>query len=262
MWFSWNNTEQSIAVRQGYQVLAEYQLIEQEQLKNIYVIPSYASALHWFGVIFIHSGFYAGSMFRFSIILPDNFPNGTSLPTIIFTTTCYHPHIRPQTQSLDLAPFFTGWRKDHYHVWHLLKYIQAIFADPEGSISATVTPSGDRVCLEEAYNMDALAMLSNDRVAFIKKVQELALFTKKHMYDKPTSNDPHYIVIEPFCSERHTKIMEQLKSPSWKEATSMDTSPPAQCLARIDSSRQMDEEEAKQSAKLFAKNGKAAAALQ
>ncbi|XP_022230422.2 protein crossbronx-like [Drosophila obscura] len=249
MWFSWNNTEQSAVVSQGYQVLAEYHLIEQEQLRNIYAIPSYASALHWYGVIFIHSGFYAESMFRFSIMLPDNFPNVTSLPTVIFTTACYHPHIRPQTQSLDLAPFFTEWSKNHHHIWHLLKYIQAIFADPDSSICTSLTPSGDRVYMEEAYNMEALTMLSTDRVAFIKKVQQLASFTREHMYDLPTSNDPHYIVVEPFCSERHEKIMEQLKSPSWKEATSMDTYPPAECLASIDTSSQMDEEEAIQWAK-------------
>ncbi|BFG03555.1 protein crossbronx-like [Drosophila madeirensis] len=256
MWFSCKNAEQCAVVRQGYQVLAEYHLIEQEQLKNIYAIPSYASALHWYGIIFIHSGFYAESMFRFSIMLPENFPNVASLPTVIFTTACYHPHIRPQTQSLDLSPFFTEWRKDYHHVWHLLKYIQAIFADPESSICSCVTPSGERMFMEEANNMEALTILSTDRTAFISKVQQLAAFTREHIYDSPTSNDPHYIVVEPFCSEQHEKVMKQLKSPSWNEATCIDTLPPAQCLACIDSSRQMDEEEAHQIAKLSAVNGR------
>jgi len=37
--------------------------------------------------------------------------------------------------------------------------------------------------------------------------------------------------------------MDQLKSPCWKEATSMDCSQPSEYLGHIDSSRQLDEEE-------------------
>lgn len=225
-------------ISQGYQILAEYNLV-QEQLKNIYAIPSYVSGLRWFGVIFVHSGIYAGSVFRFSILLPDNFPEDTSLPTVIFSTAILHPHICPYSKALDLAPGFKKWLKDQHHIWHLLRYIQAIFADPE-----------DIICkgelLDEVKNMEALNMLANSRPEFMKLAQEQALSSRRHMYDRPETDDPHYIVMEPYSADRHRKYIEQLKNPGWWEATCIDGSTPAEYLGHIDSSKQLDEEEVNQ----------------
>lgn len=36
-------------------------------LNNIFLV--------WFGVIFLHEGFYAEAVFRFNIIIPDTFPD-------------------------------------------------------------------------------------------------------------------------------------------------------------------------------------------
>ncbi|EDX07873.1 GD25298 [Drosophila simulans] len=171
MWYTTVRNPSIALIKQGYHILAEYNLVK-EELKNIYAIPSYACGLHWFGVIFVHSGIYAGSVFRFSILLPDNFPVDISLPTVVFSTAVLHPHICPQNKTLDLAHFLNEWRKDEHHIWH------------------------------------------------------------------------------PYCAERHLKFMDQLKSPCWKEATSMDCSQPSQYLGHIDSSRQLDEEEANQVVKL------------
>ncbi|KAH8323575.1 hypothetical protein KR074_003163 [Drosophila pseudoananassae] len=251
MWYSTGNNHRMALISQGYKILAEYRLV-QDQLKNIYAIPSYASGLHWFGVIFVHSGIYAGSMFRFSILLPENFPDDTILPTVIFNAAVFHPHICPHSKSLDLGPCFKEWCKDQHHIWHLLRYIQAVFADPEGSICTGKSPSGDLVVLDEANNMEALNMLAKSRPDFIKRIQELAISSRRHMYDKPMIDDPHYIIVEPYCAARHLKFMEQLKSPSWREATCEDDCPPAELLGHIESSRQLEEDEANQRVKLEA----------
>lgn len=249
MWYSTVRNPSIALIKQGYHILAEYNLVKDE-LKNIYAIPSYACGLHWFGVIFVHSGIYAGSVFRFSILLPDNFPADISLPTVVFSTEVLHPHICPQNKTLDLAHFLNEWRKDEHHIWHVLRYIQAIFADPEGSICTGQSSSGDLVIMDEVRNMNALNMLAKSRPEYIKRVQEQAILSRNLIYDRPPTEDPHYIIVEPYCAERHLKFMDQLKSPCWKEATSMDCSQPSEYLGHIDSSRQLDEEEANQVEKL------------
>ncbi|KAH8284716.1 hypothetical protein KR054_000081 [Drosophila jambulina] len=230
-------------ISQGYQILAEYHLV-QEQLKNIYAIPSFTSGLRWFGVVFVHSGIYAGSVFRFSILLPENFPDDTALPTVVFAMPIVHPHICLQSKVLDLAPAFKKWLKDQHHIWHLLRYIQAIFADPE-----EILIEGPQ--LDVVHNMEALDMLTNNRIEFLRLAQEQAISSRRHMYDKPETDDPHYIVMEPYRPERHSKFMEELKSASWWEATCIGGSMPAEYLGQIDSSRQMDYEEVSQREKLL-----------
>lgn len=67
-------------------------MLQSENLQGIYVIPSKESSLSefliysfyfvtsdfylvWFGVIFVRSGLYEDGVFRFNVILPDNFPD-------------------------------------------------------------------------------------------------------------------------------------------------------------------------------------------
>ncbi|XP_017864823.1 PREDICTED: protein crossbronx-like [Drosophila arizonae] len=229
-------------INQGYQVLAEYEMIEQKKLRGIYAIPSYSSVLLWFGVIFIHSGMYSESAFRFSILLPDNFPDESCLPTVIFQKDIFHPHICPISHSLDLSPVFKDWHKDQHHIWHILKYIQAIFADPEGSVCNT--HNGEPIPLTDVNNMEAMRLLANNRVDFALRAKASIVWSWKHMFDKPPINDPHYIIFERYRPEKHQAMMKRIKSSSWYSLpTSTSTSPPSTCVARIESARQLLEEE-------------------
>jgi ubiquitin-protein ligase len=69
------------------------QQLGKHQIQNVYVVPSANSSLSkrlvfikhfycatktylvWYGVIFLHQGIYEGGIFRFTLFLPDNFPN-------------------------------------------------------------------------------------------------------------------------------------------------------------------------------------------
>ncbi|MGH0150407.1 UNVERIFIED_CONTAM: hypothetical protein FKN15_063199 [Acipenser sinensis] len=59
-----------------YSLLAEFTLMIKQKLPGIYVQPSYRSALMWFGVIFIRHGLYQDGVFKFSVYIPDNYPDG------------------------------------------------------------------------------------------------------------------------------------------------------------------------------------------
>lgn len=224
-------------ITQGYKVLAEYRLIEQLHLKGIYVIPSYSSILLWFGVVFIHSGLYSNSVFRFSIILPDNFPDGPSLPSVIFQYDIFHPHICPVSHSLDLSPFFNEWNKKEHNISDILKTIQLIFADPEGSVLME-----GMYPLTEVHNKEALNLLIHNRVDYAVRVKRSTTYSINNLFDKPLINDPHYIVFEPYVANKHQTAMEQLKSDSWYELAGR-SSRPSVCVARLNSEQELLQEE-------------------
>ncbi|KAH8355342.1 hypothetical protein KR093_011262, partial [Drosophila rubida] len=241
------NSKTLALINQGYKVIAEYQLIEQMQLKSIYAIPSCASAVLWFGVIFIHSGLYADGVFRFSILLPDLYPDAVSLPTVIFQKDIFHPHICPISHSLDLTPLFQFWNKDEHHIWHILKYIQLVFADPEGSVCMGLSTNGEPIPLTDVNNMEAMRLLSHSRVEYAQRLKPCIAWNLEHMFDTPPIKDPHYIIFKRYQPEVHQAAMERLKSNSWYSlAVPSTSSQPSVCIARIESEVQLRQEEAAQ----------------
>ncbi|XP_060658383.1 protein crossbronx-like [Drosophila nasuta] len=244
------NSKTLALITQGYKVIAEYQLIEQMQLKGIYAIPSYSSAVLWFGVIFIHSGLYADGIFRFSILLPDLFPDAVSLPTVIFEKGVFHPHICTISHSLDLTPLFQYWNKKEHHIWHILKYIQLIFADPEGSVCMGLSSNGEPILLSDVNNMEAMRLLSHSRVDYSLRVKACIASSLEHMFDTPPIKDPHYIIFKRYQPEMHRAVMARLKSNSWYSLAA-PSSQPSECVARIESEQQLRREEAAQRAGLL-----------
>ncbi|XP_062136221.1 protein crossbronx [Drosophila sulfurigaster albostrigata] len=191
-------------IQQEYKILAEYKMIESEKLSGVYVIPSYANSLQWFGVFFGRQGFYENGVFRFSILLPDRFPDDKNVPAIVFQHNVVHPLVCPYTNSLDISHAFQEWRCGEDHLWQLLKYMQAIFADPLESIR--------NVALNELSNVESAKLLNNNRDAFAALVQESITESKSHIYDTPPTEDPHYIVFEQFQTDVHGPVLEKIRS--------------------------------------------------
>ncbi|KAH8304303.1 protein crossbronx [Drosophila kikkawai] len=204
-------------IQQEYKILAEYKMIESEKLSGIYVIPSYANSLLWFGVFFGRQGFYSESVFRFSVLLPDRFPDDKSLPTVIFQQDVLHPHVCPYTHSLDISHAFPEWRCGEDHLWQLLKYMQAIFSDPVDSIRG--------IEADMLKNNEAAELLMTNREEFAARVQENIKESKDRVYDTPPTEDPHYIVFEKFQPDIHGPVLERIKAGKSKqlEATSQQT---------------------------------------
>ncbi len=85
-----------------YSLLAEFNLLQRQRMPGVYVIPSKGSPLsecltllktttwmgssstqhsmihfsEWFGVLFLRGGPYQGGVFRFKLIIPENYPDG------------------------------------------------------------------------------------------------------------------------------------------------------------------------------------------
>jgi hypothetical protein len=59
-----------------YSLLAEFNLLQKQKVPGVYVIPSADSPLCWFGVMFVRQGIYQEGVFRFKLVIPENYPDG------------------------------------------------------------------------------------------------------------------------------------------------------------------------------------------
>ncbi|XP_075167117.1 ubiquitin E2 variant domain-containing protein pendolino [Haematobia irritans] len=192
-------------IQQEYKILAEYKMVESEWsgVGGIYVIPSFENSLLWYGVIFVRQGLYEEGIFRFNISLPDTFPEDKLVPTVIFQNEMYHPLICPFTGTLDLSHAFTQWRFGEDHIWHILKYIQAIFIDPSECLRSSSSTKWQ--------NNDAAQLLAQNRQEYISKVKECITINKEHLYDEPPTDDPHYITFEQYSEDVHGPIKQRIR---------------------------------------------------
>uniref|UniRef100_A0A0K8TT76 Putative ubiquitin conjugating enzyme n=1 Tax=Tabanus bromius TaxID=304241 RepID=A0A0K8TT76_TABBR len=198
-----NNTSDKLltTIQREYKILGEYKMIQTEDVGGVYVIPSHDNSFIWFGVIFVRDGYYSGGIFRFNISLPDNFPDDSKAPTVIFQNEIFHPLICPYTGTLDTSGAFPVWISGSNHIWQLLKYIQFIFNQPQMCLNAEKLP-----------NQTASDLLSQNKAEFIQKVKECVNLSCDKVYDPPPTDDKHFIVFEKFDNEIHGPVLANMKS--------------------------------------------------
>ncbi|CAF1084581.1 unnamed protein product [Rotaria magnacalcarata] len=178
-----------------YILQAEYNLLRKQFIPGIIVIPSGKSNLIWNGVHFISQGPYEGGVFRFSILIPNTFPDG-DCPQVYFSPSVYHPQMSAQTGELDIKRYFPVWKRNGHHLWQVLRYIRRIF---------------QKIEITNAINLDAAQLYEHDPGAFLLKVSECVNQSKDNIYipDSLTSDDPHAIVFTPW-NERLQMVQQHL----------------------------------------------------
>ncbi|TRZ01676.1 hypothetical protein DNTS_011968 [Danionella cerebrum] len=149
-----------------YSLLAEFTLVIKQKLPGIYVQPSYRSALMWFGVIFIRHGLYQDGVFKFTVYIPDNYPDG-DCPRVVFDTPVFHPLVDPVSGELDVRRAFTKWRRNHNHIWQVLMYARTIFY---------------KINTMEPLNPEAAVLYDKDIQLFKSKVVESVKLCNSHFF--------------------------------------------------------------------------------
>ncbi|CAH2268811.1 protein crossbronx homolog [Pararge aegeria] len=189
---------------QEYIIMAEYRMLQTENLPGIYVIPSHDNSFLWYGVIFIRSGLYAGGVFRFTLTLPEKFPDDT-VPSVKFTSQIFHPGIDASTGILNLCEVFPQWDRKQNHIWQILKYLNWIFAN---------------LNMKVPVNNEASALFKTNKKLFIDKVKECIASSIEHVYDAPTTEDKHYITFQPYDPNIHDNAKNvMLKEPGGNESS-------------------------------------------
>lgn len=78
----------------------------------------------WYGVIFVHQGYYQSGVFKFRVAVPESYPEYP--PSITFMSDMFHPLI-DGGGNLSLTYQFPVWRPYQDYIFHVLHYIKNIF---------------------------------------------------------------------------------------------------------------------------------------
>lgn len=177
-----------------YSLLAEFTLVIKQKLPGIYVQPSYKSALMWFGVIFIRHGLYQDGVFKFTVYIPDNYPDG-ECPKLVFDIPVFHPLVDPVSGELDVRRAFTKWRRNHNHIWQVLMYARTIFY---------------KINTTEPLNPEAAVLYEKDVHLFKSKVVDSVKLCNSHLFDQPKIDDPYAISFSPWNPAVHDEAKERM----------------------------------------------------
>ncbi|XP_020331136.1 AKT-interacting protein isoform X2 [Oncorhynchus kisutch] len=198
-----------------YSLLAEFTLVIKQKLPGIYVQPSYKSALMWFGVIFIRHGLYQDGVFKFTVYIPDNYPDG-ECPRVVFDIPVFHPLVDPVSGELDVRRAFTKWSsvphglflqldsdtamRNHNHIWQVLMYARTVFY---------------KINTMEPLNPEAAVLFfryDKDVQLFKSKVVDSVKLCNSHLFDQPKMDDPYAISFSSWNPAIHDEAKERMFS--------------------------------------------------
>ncbi|XP_022091968.1 AKT-interacting protein-like [Acanthaster planci] len=186
-----------------YALMAEYNQLHKQKLPGVYVIPSAKSPLHWFGVLFIRQGLYQEGIFKFDLLIPENYPDGDS-PRLIFRPSIFHPIIDPVSGELDVQRAFTKWKRNVNHIWQVLLYARRVFY---------------KIDTKAPLNPEAAVLYEEDLDLFKSKVNETVEMCKSRKYDPPYSEDPHAIHFSEWDDEKHGTAKTAIMTPKPPKTT-------------------------------------------
>ncbi|KAE9553835.1 hypothetical protein FO519_002965 [Halicephalobus sp. NKZ332] len=185
-------------------VTAEFSRVCQDPVDGIYICPLLNNILEWRGFIMVRAGCYSGGTFRFTLILPQGFPQSIQLPIVIFDSFLFHPYIDPATRELCLQSCFPGgvWRRDQHKVVNILQYLQEAFA-----VLTENFPLDNR----SIVNKQAATLFMKDFDNYRLRAEELVSLSRHTVYDTPEDCwDPHLIVFTPWESSKMEPVRRQL----------------------------------------------------
>ncbi|XP_055891216.1 AKT-interacting protein-like isoform X1 [Biomphalaria glabrata] len=185
---------------QEYSLMAEYHLLQQQKIPGVYVMPCAKTPLIWSGLIFIRQGLYQGGALRFSLSIPDNYPDG-DCPKFVFEFPVFHPLVNPETGELDVKREFPRWRRNVNHLWQVIFYARRVFSKVE-----TKSPS----------NPEAALLYQQDRELFEQKLSESLKLSKDRLYQPPVLDDPYALRFSPWNEAIHPDTKKQMMHLSQK----------------------------------------------
>lgn len=190
-----------------YSLLAEYNLLRKQKLPGVYVIPSTHTPLCWYGIIFVRQSIYQEGIFRFKIIIPENYPDG-DCPRVFFDQSVFHPLIEPQ------APFeldvrrgpLKKWRRNVNHIWQILLYTRRAFYKIDTSEPLN----------QEAADLYDLSGTSSEREQFKQQVRSCVMEWRDRIFSPPSVDDPHYLNFSPYEPKVHEPVRQAMMTDAKK----------------------------------------------
>jgi len=136
-------------------------------------MPAFDNMMKWYGVIFVHQGYYRKGIFKFIIDLPRNYPN--ERPQVTFLTPVYHPYVRANGQ-LDLSLAFPEWIPKKHFVIHVLQFMKKMFYKID--VLFIEAP-------KDAPNPEALELYRKDTIKFFHAAQRCVFDCEHYKFVNP-----------------------------------------------------------------------------
>uniref|UniRef100_A0A3Q1C322 UBC core domain-containing protein n=1 Tax=Amphiprion ocellaris TaxID=80972 RepID=A0A3Q1C322_AMPOC len=168
--------------------------LEYSLLNSNFIWFVYNHVSLWFGVIFIRHGLYQDGVFKFTVYIPDNYPDGES-PKLVFDIPVFHPLVDPVSGELDVRRAFTKWRRNHNHIWQVLMYARTVFY---------------KINTTEPLNPEAAVLYEKDVQLFKSKVVDSVKLCNSHLFDQPKIDDPYAISFSPWNPAVHEEAKERM----------------------------------------------------
>nr|KAF6318166.1 AKT interacting protein [Pipistrellus kuhlii] len=148
----------------------------------------------WFGVIFIRHGLYQDGVFKFTVYIPDNYPDG-DCPRLVFDIPVFHPLVDPSSGELDVKRAFAKWRRNHNHIWQVLMYARRVFYKID-----TASP----------LHPEAAVLYEKDVHLFKSKVVDSVKLCTARLFEQPKIEDPYAISFSPWNPSIHDEAREKM----------------------------------------------------
>jgi len=173
---------------------------------GMYVTPSAESILIWDAVLFVHKGDYAGSVLKFVIMFPDNYPDRP--PTVRFVTDVFHPLVASQTGTFNLAARFRPWRPKEHRIHHILYFVKTAFKEC----------ALEKLNEMDVVNKEAFKLFTENRSSFAALAQQSSQLSQSPsaLHDIPSSRKAYSFRFAPTRTEQVDRVLETLsiKAPS------------------------------------------------
>ncbi|KAI8057776.1 ubiquitin-conjugating enzyme/RWD-like protein [Syncephalis plumigaleata] len=164
---------------------------------GVYMMPGLDDMMTWYGVCFIDSGYYRDAVFKFKLVIPDDYPN--RCPAVSFITDIFHPLVDPNGR-FSLRSRFPRWEPHRDHIFHVLRYVRDAFR----------RSSLDRLEENQCPNREALQMYKEEPSLFAKLAQQCSNISTKDsiLYDNyPETNSIRFVRLTDVKQEEAKKRM-------------------------------------------------------
>eukprot|EP00434_Breviolum_minutum_P008104 symbB.v1.2.007145.t1/scaffold435.1/size205859/20 len=163
----------------------------------MYVLPCFDSVLTWQGALFVRQGLYKGGVFKFRLVLPEEYPDQG--PDLYFTSDVFHPMVDPKTGQVELVSLFPEWRPGRDFAAFALPHLHRAFLRREYFASSA----------RPALNPEARQLFLSDPAAFAERARLCANNSLQHVFDNPPGSSLQFTKGP---AEAHDAIVEHLKS--------------------------------------------------
>ncbi|KAI8873309.1 UBC-like protein, partial [Ramicandelaber brevisporus] len=146
-----------------HELVLEFAALRMHCPRGVYVVPQTDNMHIWHGVAFIHDNMYDGGIFRFVIDIPaGEYPHRA--PSVVFSTSMFHPLIDAASGVLAMRPRFPTWVANQDRLCHVLFYIKGLFD----------TPFLDALNEQMCSDKNAYRFYKTDRVMFRRLAEKCA----------------------------------------------------------------------------------------